>query len=1454
MIKIPRITHFFIVSIALFWVSSLMANSLDSYTEIKVVAPTVDFSFTNNNSCSDTPISFNPVVSGDAPYTYLWDFGDGTSSASSNPTHTFTALGCGTQNFTVKLTVKDRIGLSTTVTKNVSVLQKPDLKFVNLNAGSSSVFERCGDNNSNLSYTINVGNISASTACITSYNIDWGDGNTETDVRFPKQHTYQRLGSFNMVITAVGSVGCNNTVSYIVKNSNNPVGALIAPGNTTNLCIPVAPMNFAIGSWALNPSDTRYSVNFGDGSSANFTQFQLESSVYFNTSNPAASQNFPIPHTFTRANCPSGNTVTLNISNSCGSSNFSAGPIIILDKPTISFNVTNIACVNSSVNFSNTTYAGYKNDCSTVDVYTWDFGDGSPLSREVNPSHIYTSPATYTVTLKAVTPCGVGVEYSRTICVEPILQPDFTYVKACINSNTPITNTTDTRFACGAQSYYWSVTSFYDPYCDNKIQGWYFTAGTGSNSKDPVINFTVSGNYYLRLRTINSCGIEREITKIIEVKKPPIISLDPISDFCNSATINPVGKVTENCAPNSELTYSWSFPGGNPSNSTLLIPGPINYTASGNYTATFSVTNSCGTVSKSQNFSVNTVLSPIIAAKSAEICSGTAFSIVPRSGGGDNVPAGTTYTWSTPVVSPIGAVSGASSQLNSISSISQTLTNNTSNRATVIYTVSPTAGSCPGPSFTVTVTVDPLINANPIITNNSCFGSNDGAINLTVSGGIPFTTGAPYHFSWTGPNGFTSTDEDISNLVYGSYTLRITDNGNCPFLRTYTVNQPDKFRFAPSKIDISCHDLNDGQINLNVSGGTAPYRYVWTKDGNPFPSPSNGNLRNLAEGIYHVTITEVNNCDILEDTYTIVNPPVLDVTLARQKDILCYGYATGEIDVDVIGGRAAEISPGIFNYSYSWTGPNGFTSFSKNLRNLIAGTYRLTVTDNSGCKDILVVVLTQNNEIKLQYTKTEIACYNDANASITITDISGGIPFATGEPYSIKWSNLGSGRVQNNLTAGTYIVTIEDALGCPKQFSIIIDNVPEFSINPDVKQISCFRAKDGHIRLNLVGGVAPIKLVWNDDAAAGLERNNLGPGRYSVIITDKKLCKIEQTFIINEPLPIELNADVSNPLSCLNANTGAINLVVTGGTPPFTYAWSNGAKTEDLINLPPDNYIVNVTDANGCKATNSWKIIRFEQLTPSIETITDFDCDTKYVKQTFVGHVKGGIPPYTLSWSDGVVSGTNNQIMNTKNNGLIVFSVQDSFGCKQDLPFNVNTPVLGSANFSYASYGHDVYNLYSIFDPILFTNLATGDFTTISWDFGDGNFSDEENPSHIYTRVGTYTVKQTVSYPFGCQYTYTTTINIEKGYSVTMPTAFSPNNDRINDSFAPIFLGFIEVTLHVYDTWGSLIYSETGETIRGWNGKVKDLEAENGNYYFKMMAKTFYNHTITQEGGFTLIK
>lgn len=1438
---------FFSIIVTFFGLNKSYKDNLNAPA---LLPPSVDFSFNNDVACSGTAITFMPIVTGVAPFTYAWDFGDGTTSNKSNPTHLFTALGCGFQTNNVRLTVTDANGDSTPITKSVSIQQKPDLEFVNLNApsGSMAPFEKCGDNNTDPQYTINVGNNSNSSACITSYNIDWGDGTTETNVTFPRIHNYTLLGSYNMEITGIGSSGCNSSITYVVKNSNNPIGSLIAPGNTTNLCTPVPEMDFAIGDWASNPSDTNYQVNYGDGTIANYTQTQLESSVYYNSANPPASQDFPIPHTFTRFNCPGGNTVTLSITTSCGSTYLTAGPIIILDVPIIDFSVSSIVCANTSTYFNNNTIAGYTNDCSTFNVYTWNFGDGSSPSRAVNPSHVYTNPGNYTITLEAETPCGIGTSVSKTICVEPILQPNFTFGNACLSENFQVTNTTDASLGCGAESYRWEITNYYDSFCGEEPERWNFTNGTNSASREPTFLFSTSGTYNLRLTTWNSCGIRRDITKTIQVKQRPKTELDPISDFCNSATINPVGRVTKTCAPSSEtLTYLWSFPGGTPSSSTSLNPGSIDYTTSGNYTATFSVTNSCGTTTKTENFSVDLVLSPIISPKTIEICSGDTFNVRPTSNSTDNVPSGTTYTWSTPIVNPSGSVSGASAQSSTRSNISQTLTNNTSAPATVTYTVSPIAGSCPGPDFTVTVTVNPLIDATTSIINGTCFGSDNGSINITISGGIPFSTGNPYTVSWTGPNGFNSLDEDISNLEPGNYTLRITDDGNCPFTRTYTVTEPGLFRFSDSKNDISCFGFNDGRINLSTFGGTTPYTYVWTKTGAPSFTASSEDLNNLTPGEYNVTITEVNNCDILTGSYTIIEPPLLEVDLASPVNIiLCYGDFTGEIYVNAIGGRPI----GGSNYRWSWTGPNGYRSSNQNLTGIEAGTYNLTVTDNSGCTENLQVIVPQNPQIDLDYTVDHLICYNDDSGAITINNISGGIP-----PYEpVVWSNLGTGFIQDNLSAGTYIVTITDAIGCVRVFPIPVNNAPIFDINPDVNNVSCFGENDGSIKLNVVGGESPVILVWDDSSTSGDERNNIGPGDYSVTITDAQGCSFQESFTIIEPPLLTLIGIASDALDCDDVNSGAIDLEITGGTLPLSIVWSNGARTENLSNIPPDIYVVTITDVNGCTETESFEVKRFAPLEAPFEIITNFDCETREVDQTFIARVKGGIPPYQLSWSSGIITGVNNEIMRTGTNGLVILTVTDSFGCVKEFSIQVATPVLDGSSFTTNSFGYSTYDVYSIFDPIQFTNTAIGDFINISWDFGDGNLSNEIDPEHIYTKEGTYTITQTVTYPFGCKYSSETTLNIEKGYDLVMPNAFTPNGDDLNDYFFPVFIGLNDMTLDIYDTWGSIIYSESGENIRGWDGKIKNTKAENGNYHFKFIAKTFYGHEIMKEGALTLIK
>ncbi|MBC7495068.1 MAG: gliding motility-associated C-terminal domain-containing protein, partial [Flavobacterium sp.] len=204
--------------------------------------------------------------------------------------------------------------------------------------------------------------------------------------------------------------------------------------------------------------------------------------------------------------------------------------------------------------------------------------------------------------------------------------------------------------------------------------------------------------------------------------------------------------------------------------------------------------------------------------------------------------------------------------------------------------------------------------------------------------------------------------------------------------------------------------------------------------------------------------------------------------------------------------------------------------------------------------------------------------------------------------------------------------------------------------------------------------------------------------------------------------------------------------------------------------------------------------------------------------------------------------------------GTVILTVTDNLGCSQNYSFNVEIPILGDANFSSTSYAYVTYGSYSMQDLVQFTNSSTGDFVSVVWDFGDGSVSNELNPTHLYVKEGNYIVTQTVTYPFGCVYVFTTTLVVNKGYELIVPTAFTPNDDAVNDYFTPVSEGLQSIELNVYNTWGELIFSENGANIKGWNGKMKNVNSENGNYYYKVIAKTFYGDIINENGPFTLLK
>ena len=744
---------------------------------------------------------------------------------------------------------------------------------------------------------------------------------------------------------------------------------------------------------------------------------------------------------------------------------------------------------------------------------------------------------------------------------------------------------------------------------------------------------------------------------------------------------------------------------------------------------------------------------------------------------------------------------------------------------------------------------DPISISTNSTSNVSCNGGSDGLIDITISGGTT-NNSSSYTIEWIKENdsNFSANSEEISNLSSGTYTVTITDSNDCSVSDTFIISEPDELTSSGSITNIDCNGNENGAIDLSVDGGTANYIYAWTKTGDDSYSATTQDLTDLSAGTYNVTITDANDCTTT-NSFTIVEPVELIIADAGlSTEIACFGD-NGLIRVNITQATVASYTYALYqgdsvvqtttisDLNYTFSAP--------------AGTYEVRVTDANGCSSSFTTELTQaEEELLIDIEKTDLNCYNSNNGTITVTT-TGGVA-----PYTFSWSDSGTGSFRDGLTIGTYTVTITDSIGCVKVRTVEIENGDLFNIDPVVTPISCFGADDGSIELNLEGGVSPISFIWSDDSNAGQSRNNLPPGDYSVLIQDASGCEIQRDFTIIEPEEISIAAVVTNATDCDNPASGSIDLQISGGNSPYIFQWSNGAVTEDISALIAQTYSVTVTDSKGCISEKEFTITRPDDLEIDLATNIYAVCESREVFQNNTLSISGGVAPYIIQWSGGEVTGNNNEIMDTKIDGSYQVTVTDALGCSESISFDVSTPEIGFPDFTYDSFYLSNYDALSTKDPIDFTNLSTEDFFSVYWDFGDGNYSEEVDAQHTYDKKGTYQVTLTVEFILGCSYSITKTIYIGDSFEIVIPNAFTPNNDGYNDNFRAVYYGFKYLKMQIFDTWGTLIYSEESRTdeLIGWNGRIGSKDGENGNYFYQVSGNSFTDVKFAKNGSFTLIR
>ncbi len=316
---------------------------------------------------------------------------------------------------------------------------------------------------------------------------------------------------------------------------------------------------------------------------------------------------------------------------------------------------------------------------------------------------------------------------------------------------------------------------------------------------------------------------------------------------------------------------------------------------------------------------------------------------------------------------------------------------------------------------------------------------------------------------------------------------------------------------------------------------------------------------------------QVNSLGCTDGPYLLVDNigTITPTPLQLQPTVLaaaCNGTATGSAYMSYSGGTQP--------LTFTWS--NGVTT--QNNSNLFAGTYTLTVVDGANCTATASITVTEPTAITVTTSSTDASCtVNNGTATVSA---SGG----TGA-FTYLWSNSLTTQTISNLAPGTYSVTVRDGNSCTATppGSVTINAIGSIALSPVAYDAACGNS-NGSAIANPVAGTAPFTFAWSNGGTTDTI-SGLPPGTYDVTVTGADGCTASASLTVGSSQNLGI-ATVQNNINC-GGNTGSVRVTVTAGTPPYTYAWSNGGTTDEITNLPSGTYSVTVTGFGGCSASAS---------------------------------------------------------------------------------------------------------------------------------------------------------------------------------------------------------------------------------------------------------------------------
>ncbi|MEQ1746886.1 MAG: gliding motility-associated C-terminal domain-containing protein [Saprospiraceae bacterium] len=485
------------------------------------------------------------------------------------------------------------------------------------------------------------------------------------------------------------------------------------------------------------------------------------------------------------------------------------------------------------------------------------------------------------------------------------------------------------------------------------------------------------------------------------------------------------------------------------------------------------------------------------------------------------------------------------------------------NLGTGTYTV--TVSDANGCSTTASATVaqPPQLGVVVLATAVSCFGGNDGTAKSTTTGGTP-----PYQYAWSVP----ASTPDLGGLTAGTYSLTVTDTHGCTAIaQPAVVTQPaGPLQVVAVQTRRSCIGASDGAANATASGGNGqPYSFSWSNN-QMGPTPAA-----LAVGTYTVTASDAKGCSA-SATVTVATWDSIRVNVAFILPT-CNGAKDGQAAVNQVSGGAGNGSFG--NYSFFWSVPG--TGDTLYVNGLAGGqNYTLTVSDQTGCSAVFPYFLDNPLPIVPNVQATDITCFGLANGSVAVISVQSPHPIT-----EYRWNTGPVGQTLNNLPPGTYTVTARTAQGCTGTATTTVTEPPLLTLALDVETLVCNNDSNGVVRAVPQGGTPGYKFDWNtgavDDSLSGL-----GPGLYTITVSDKNGCTVADSTALNQPNPPVISVETREP-QCFGYRNGWAQLTVTGGTGPFRYSLDGQSFTGSgtFFGLAASLYDVRVLDGLGCITT-----------------------------------------------------------------------------------------------------------------------------------------------------------------------------------------------------------------------------------------------------------------------------